>query len=532
MRQVTLCLAMQSGIAMHLDALMLSRIQFALTIMFHYIFPPLTIGLSLLMVLIESMWIVSGKALYESMAKFWTKIFAVNFAMGVATGIVMEFEFGTNWSRYSKFVGDVFGSALAAEGIFAFFLESGFLSILVFGWGKVSRRLHYIATIMVCLGSIFSSIWITVANSWQQTPAGYHVVKTASGFYRAEITDFWAMVFNPSTIPRLLHVWIGAFVLGAFFAMSISAFYILKKRHLEFAERSFKAALVYGALVSMLAGATGHLQACEVAYNQPAKLAAMEAHFRTESGGTPLYLFGWPDPKRQTVDAGVAIPNLLSLLVYFNPYKPVAGLDKFPQQDHPPVVIPFLSFHSMVAIGVYFIFISLLALFYWWRGNLFEQRWLLWTFVFSTIPAILANELGWVTAEVGRQPWVVYGLMRTAEGFSPSVPANHILGSIVMFSFVYALLFWVWIYVLHQKILQGPEHLSEGPEERASSPLIASASHRVDPAGDSMTTAKQIGQELLEFLHDQDEASAGEEKNDKSIEGQTNPMNSDGETKQ
>lgn len=476
---------------MQLDPLMLSRIQFALTIMFHYIFPPLTIGLSVLMVLIESMWIISGKALYESMAKFWTKIFAVNFAMGVATGIVMEFEFGTNWARYSKFVGDVFGSALAAEGIFAFFLESGFLSILVFGWGKVSRRMHFLATIMVCIGSIFSSIWITVANSWQQTPAGYHIVRTAAGFLRAEITDFWAMVFNPSTIPRLLHVWIGAFVLGAFFAMSISAFYILKKRHLEFAERSFKAALVYGALVSMLAGATGHLQACEVAYNQPAKLAAMEAHYLTESGGTQLYMFGWPDTKRKTVDFGLAIPDMLSLLVYFDPNKPVAGLDKFPERDHPPVLIPFVSFHTMVALGVYFIFVTSLALFFWWRKTLFQQRWLLWIFVFSTVPAIAANELGWVTAEVGRQPWVVYGLMRTSEGFSLAVPASHILGSIIMFSIVYALLFWVWVYVLHQKIMQGPEPIADGPVISSEAPLLASASQRVNPAGKSMTRTKE-----------------------------------------
>ncbi|MBX9689754.1 MAG: cytochrome ubiquinol oxidase subunit I [Candidatus Obscuribacterales bacterium] len=453
---------------MHLDPLILSRIQFALTIMFHYIFPPLTIGLGVLMVLIETLWLWKKDAVYESMARFWTRVFAVNFAMGVATGIVMEFEFGTNWSRYSKFVGDVFGSALAAEGIFAFFLESGFLSILVFGWGKVSKRLHYISTIMVCLGSIFSSIWITIANSWQQTPAGYHLVKTAGGFMRAEITDFWAMVFNPSTIPRLLHTWIGAFILGAFFAMSVSAFYILKDKHRDFAERTFKIALLYGALVSLLAGASGHLQACEVAYNQPAKLAAMEAHFDTGSGGTGLYIFGLPDPKTKTVKAGLSIPGLLSLLVYFDPNKPVAGLDKFPRSDWPPVLIPFLSFHAMVALGGYFISVTLLALFLWWRGVLFKTRWLLWAFVYSTIPAILANELGWVTAEVGRQPWVVYGLMRTSEGFSQSVPASHILGSIIMFSVVYGLLFWVWVFVLHQKILHGPEPITELPAANAS----------------------------------------------------------------
>ena len=474
---------------MQLDPLMLSRIQFALTIMFHYIFPPLTIGLGVLMVVIESIWMVKKDPLYEAMAQFWTKVFAVNFAMGVATGIVMEFEFGTNWSRYSKFVGDVFGSALAAEGIFAFFLESGFLSILVFGWGKVSRKLHYISTVMVCLGSIFSSIWITVANSWQQTPAGYHIVKTATGFMRAEITDFWAMVFNPSTIPRLLHVWIGAFLLGSFFALSVCAFYILKGKHIEFAQKNFKIALVYAALVSLLAGATGHLQACEVAYNQPAKLAAMEAHFVTGTGGTGLYAFGLPDPAEKKVNFGFAFPNMLSLLVYFDPNKPVAGLDKFPKEDWPPIVIPFMSFHLMVALGGYFIAVTMLALFLWWRGKLFETRWLLWAFVFSTIPAILANELGWVTAEVGRQPWVVYGLLRTSEGFSQAVPASHILGSIIMFSFVYALLFWVWVYVLHQKILHGPEPVKVVAEGDQAAGILDSASQR--PAGQSMTLSKK-----------------------------------------
>ncbi len=480
---------------MHLDPLMLSRIQFALTIMFHYIFPPLTIGLGLFMVIIETLWLYKKEAIYESMARFWTKIFAVNFAMGVATGIVMEFEFGTNWSRYSKFVGDVFGSALAAEGIFAFFLESGFLSILVFGWGRVGKKLHYLSTLMVCLGSIFSSVWITIANSWQQTPAGYHIVKTANGLLRAEIVDFWAMVFNPSTVPRLLHVWLGAFVLGAFFALSISAFYILKNIHLDFAKRSFKISLVYAAAASMIAAASGHLQACEVAENQPAKLAAMEAHFTTGTGGTGLWLFGLPDPKKQQVNFGVQVPSLLSLLVYFNPDKPVKGLDAFPKEDHPPILIPFISFHLMVALGTYFIAVTMLALFLWWRGMLFNSRPLLWTFVFSTVPAIAANELGWVTAEVGRQPWVVYGLLRTADGYSQAVPAEHILGSIIMFAVIYSLLFWVWIYVLHQKILHGPEPVTDITDNTPLGQLIDSASRRSDPAGPSMTSSKSPSDE-------------------------------------
>ncbi len=221
---------------MDLDVVMLSRIQFALTVMFHYIFPPLSIGLGILLVFMEGIFLKTGDKQYENMTRFFTKLFAVNFALGVATGIVMEFQFGTNWATYSRFVGDVFGSALAAEGIFAFFLESGFLAILVFGWDRVSPRMHFFSTIMVSLGSMFSAIWIVGANSWQQTPAGFHVVGEGVNA-RAEITDFWAMVFNPSSVDRLVHVILGSFILGAFFVMSITAYYILKKKHLEFSKK-------------------------------------------------------------------------------------------------------------------------------------------------------------------------------------------------------------------------------------------------------------------------------------------------------
>jgi cytochrome d ubiquinol oxidase subunit I len=250
---------------MHLDVVVLSRIQFALTLMFHYIFPPLTIGLGVLMVIIEAIWLKTKDISYKAMSLFWTKLFAINFALGVATGLVMEFQFGTNWATYSRYVGDIFGSALAAEAIFAFFLESGFLAVLVFGWDRVSPRMHFFSTCMVALGSIFSSIWITVANSWQQTPSGYHVVKSASGFYRAEVTDFWAMVFNPSMVHRVLHVWLGSFILGALFALSIASWYVLKNRHIVFAQRTIKISLIYAAVCSLLMLVSGHYQADAVA---------------------------------------------------------------------------------------------------------------------------------------------------------------------------------------------------------------------------------------------------------------------------
>lgn len=441
---------------MEMDVVLLSRIQFALTIMFHYIFPPLTIGLGALMVFMESMFHKTGDRQYEAMARFWTKIFAVNFAMGVATGIVMEFQFGTNWATYSRFVGDVFGSALAAEGIFAFFLESGFLAVLVFGWDRVSPRMHLFSTIMVALGSIFSAVWIVVANSWQQTPAGFHLVETATGM-RAEITDFWAVVFNPSSMNRLGHTLIGAFILGGFFAMSVAAWYILKGRHLEFAKKTFTIALAVATAFSLAQLLSGHDQAVTVAKTQPAKMAAFEGHYRTTEGGTPLYLFGLPNDAEERVDLGAGIPGMLSFLIHGDPSRPVTALDRFPRDLWPPVAISFQAYHLMVALGFYFIAITLVAALLRWRGRLFGRRWMMWIFVFSVIGPYAANQLGWVAAEVGRQPWIVYGLLKTEDAVSKSVPGSQVLGSIVMYSLIYLLLFIIWVWVMNSKIQAGPE---------------------------------------------------------------------------
>ena len=391
---------------MDLDTVLLSRIQFAITIMFHYIFPPLTIGLGALLVFMESVYMKTKDPQYRAMAKFWTKIFAVNFAMGVATGIVMEFQFGTNWSTYSRFVGDVFGSALAAEGIFAFFLESGFLAVLVFGWDRVSDRMHYFSTWMVALGAVFSSVWIVVANSWQQTPAGFHIVGEGSAA-RAEITDFWALVFNPSTVDRLLHVWIGAYILGAFFAMSIASYYMIKGRHLDFARKTFVISLIVGTFFSLAAPLQGHFQADTVAHTQPAKLAAFEGLYGTTEGGTPMSLMGLVDEDAQTVRYELAVPGLLSFLLYGDAAKPVPGLDRFPRDEWPPVAISYTSYHLMVMLGMYFIGLCAVAWFFILRRSFVHQRWLQWVFVFSVIGPFAANQLGWVAAEVGRQPWVV-----------------------------------------------------------------------------------------------------------------------------
>jgi len=476
------------------SVLLLSRLQFAFTIMFHYIFPPLAIGLGILLVFFEGLYLKTKDPLYESLTKFWVKIFGLNFALGVATGIVMEFEFGTNWATYSRFVGDVFGSALAAEGIFAFFLESGFLALLVFGWDKISPRMHFFSTIMVALGSVFSSIWITVANSWQQTPAGYHLVeREVNGqiFTRAEITDFWAMVFNPSSMHRLVHVWIGALILGGFFVMSISAFYLLKKRHIEFAKKSFTMALVLSALASIASLFSGHLQGKKVAETQPAKLAAFEGHFETGEGGAPLYLFGIPDGEEERVKYGLAIPGGLSFLVHEDFDEPVPGLDRFAPEDRPPLVIPFMTYHIMVGLGFLFIALTLTALYYRWRGKLFEKRWLLWTFVFAVLGPFVANQFGWVAAEVGRQPWIVYGLLRTKDALSVSVDADQVLTSIILFGVIYIFLFALWIFVLNAKIQHGPQPVAAAAagDGKPGAGLLDAASTRAGRTG-SMTSAR------------------------------------------
>ncbi|HZZ79264.1 MAG TPA: cytochrome ubiquinol oxidase subunit I [Gemmataceae bacterium] len=489
------------------DVYLLSRWQFALTIMFHYLFPPLSIGLGATMVIMEATYLRTGNLLYHNMTKFWSRIFAVNFAVGVATGIVMEFEFGTNWAKYSRYVGDVFGSALAAEGIFAFFLESGFLAVLVFGWDRVGKRMHFFATLMVALGSIFSAIWIIVANSWMHTPAGYEL-EGSGAETRAVITDFWTMVLNPSSVDRLIHVLLGAFIQGAFFVMSISAYYLLRRRHVEFAKRSFSVALIFGCIACLAIGASGHSQGRMVAKNQPAALAALEGHYHT--GPADLHLFGIPNPKEKRIDASIAIPGGLSFLVSDDFNTPIAGLDHFDPKDCPSdtlLPIIFTTYHLMVGIGSLMMALTLLGVFLLWRGTLFEKRWLMWLFVLAVFGPFICNQSGWVATEVGRQPFIVYpevewrddmptmktngphpGL-RTRDGLSSekAVSADQVLQSILMFSFVYLLLFVVWVYVLNSKIQHGPDEVTAPALETTTDSLLDAATANKPAGGDSLT---------------------------------------------
>ena len=451
-----------------MDVLTLSRIQFGATVAFHYIYPPLSIGLGVLLVTMEGLWLKTDNPVYHQMARFWTRIFALTFAIGVATGIVMEFEIGTNWATYSRYVGDVFGSALAAEGIFAFFLESGFLAVLLFGWDRVGRKLHFFSTCMVCLGAHFSAIWIVVANSWMQTPAGYHLV-IRNGVERAEITDFWQLVFNPSSMDRLFHTLCGAWQAGAFLVVSVSAWYLLNGRFVNFARAALRVGLIAGLAASLLQLVSGHVSARGVAKNQPEKLAAFEGRYETRTNA-PLTLLGWVDEKNERFLFNVEIPGMLSWLAHGDMNAPVTGLNEFKPEDRPPVNLSFQFFHLMVAVGFGMILIAALGLLYFWEDSLFEKRWLLWTLVLSVLGPQIANQAGWFAAEVGRQPWIVYHLMRTPAGLSAVVQANVVLTSLILFTVIYFLLFAVFIYLLNDKIQHGPDDADLIPSGKLALP--------------------------------------------------------------
>jgi cytochrome d ubiquinol oxidase subunit I len=437
-----------------MDVLFLSRVQFALNICFHYLYPPMSIGLGLFLVVAEGLYLKTKKEKYKEITNFWIKIFALTFAIGVATGLVQAFAFGTNWSKYSRFVGDVFGSALAAEGVFAFFLEAGFLGVLLFGWDRVGPKLHYFATICVALGAHFSAVWIIVANSWMQTPTGFKIEDTPSG-PRAVITNFWEMIFNPSSMDRLLHTLNGCWLTGAFMVISVGAYYMLKKRHMELARSMMHIGIVSAFFFCVLQLFSGDRSALIVAKYQPAKLAAFEGNFKTEEH-TPLHLFGWVDVEKQRVHS-IRIPGALSFLAHDDFTTPVMGLDQIPRDEWPNVQLSFQTYHLMVLVWGILFSISLLGLWSWWKNTLEKKRWLLWTMVFSVVLPHIAQQSGWIAAEVGRQPWIVWKILRTAHGVSASINKEQVIGSITMFVAIYILLFALFLFLLDRKIKHGPE---------------------------------------------------------------------------
>jgi cytochrome d ubiquinol oxidase subunit I len=437
-----------------MDVVFLSRIQFALTSAFHYIYPPMSIGIGLMLVIFEGVYMKTRHPLYREITKFWVKIFALTFALGVATGIVQLFGFGTNWSRYSRFVGDVFGSALGAEGVFAFFLEAGFLGIVLFGWDRVSERLHYISTILVCAGAHFSAVWITIANSWMQTPAGFKIVGEGVQA-KAVVTDFWQMLFNPSSIDRLVHVTLGCWLTGIFLILSVTAYYYLKKLHRRSADHMMKVGLIAAAAALLLQLISADMTARGVAFHQPSKFAAMEGVYKTQSQ-TPLSVIGWVDEKQETVK-GLKLPGMLSYLVFRDTEKPIVGFDQIPVENRPPIQIVFQTYHLMIAMWALMAFFTIAAFFYWKRKTLHKTKWVLWGLIISVIFPQIANQAGWMTAEIGRQPWIVYGLLRTVDGASPTINATQVSWSITMFLVIYALLFALFLFLLDRKIKHGPE---------------------------------------------------------------------------
>ena len=452
-----------------MDVLTLSRIQFALNIGFHYLYPPISIGLGLLIVIMEGLYLKTKKIAYKEMTHFWIQIFALTFALGVATGLVQTFAFGTNWARYSRFVGDVFGSALAAEGVFAFFLEAGFLGVLLFGWNRVGPKLHYFASICVCLGAHFSAVWIVVANSWMQTPAGFRIVDTALG-PRAEVTDFWQMVLNPSAMDRLIHVLLACYLTGAFFVLSVAAYYLLKKRHFAVAQSMMKVGLIVALMSLILQLISGDSSARLVAQYQPAKLAASEGIYETKPY-TPITIIGWVDSQQQKVH-GIQIPGGLSFLTTRNLQTPIAGLDQIPKENWPNVNFCFHTYHIMIFTWGILFLIATFGFFYWMKKRLAEKKWLLWAMVFSVILPHIGQQAGWMFSEVGRQPWLVYNVLRTSEGVSKNIHASQVLGSITMFVLIYLLLFALFLFLLDRKIKHGPDSLDVKEEDQIYSNLF------------------------------------------------------------
>ncbi len=434
-----------------MDVVWLARLQFALTVMFHFLFPPITIGLATLVALLETARWRTGRVVYERASDFWLRLLGVNFVVGVATGIVMEFEFGTNWSGYSRFVGDVFGAPLAAEAVFAFFLESGFIGLLLLGRKRISSFVRWLASVLVVLGSTLSAFWILVANSWMQTPAGYRLLDG-----RARLTDFWDAVFNPSTLPRFAHTLASAWACGSFVMAGIAAWYFLKGRGGDVARVSLRLGAA-GALVSTaLVFATGDGHARQVARTQEAKFAAMEGLYSTRSGA-PLILFSLP-PGQDSARPGpeLMVTNLTSFLAFGNFQAPVKGLEEFPRNEWPPVAATFLSFHNMVILGNVMLVLVLTGGILLWRGRLESARWWQRLMVFAVPLPMLAIQLGWMTAEAGRQPWIVYGVLRTSDAVSKVVTAPEVLTSLLLFGAVYVVLGSLWLYLLRKEIVHGP----------------------------------------------------------------------------
>ncbi|MEO6967495.1 MAG: cytochrome ubiquinol oxidase subunit I [Rhodanobacteraceae bacterium] len=442
------------------EAVLLSRLQFGFVISFHILFPAFTIGLASWLAFLEAMWLRKREDRVRDLYFFWMKIFAVSFGVGVVTGIVMSFQFGTNWAGFSTAAGNVVGPLLNYEVLTAFFMEATFLGVMLFGWQRVGHRTHFFATCMVALGTLISTFWIISANSWMQTPDGYALKNGV--FYP---TDWWQVIFNPSFPYRLAHMVLAAFLTSAFVIGGVSAFYLTRGKFPEKAKLCLKCALVFVAIVAPLQIIVGDFSGQEVRRNQPAKLAALEARWNTQSN-VPLTLFAIPDEKNERNDYALDVPQLGSVILTHSWSGAVKGLKDFAPEDRPPVAIPFFAFRIMVGLGVLMLLISWWGLWKWKRGTLWSSRWYLYAWMAMMPSGFVALVMGWWVAEVGRQPWVVYGLLRTVNAASPNVTAGSVLASLITYVVVYLLLFGFAAWYLIKMLRAGP--VVAPPRKRAT----------------------------------------------------------------
>ena len=453
-----------------MDALLLHRLHFAFTVTFHYLFPQLTMGLALLIVALKTVAIRRHDERYNEAARFWAKIFAVNFLIGVVTGIPMEFQFGTNWAQFARTTGGVIGQPLAMEGVFSFFLESAFLGLFLFGEKRLSPWAHWGSAFMVFLGSWISGFFIIITNAWMQHPLAYSLLPNGS----YEVTSFWGLLMNSWALLQYAHNMSGAVITAAFVMCAVGAFYILENRFSEHGRIFVRVGVIAGAISCITQiFPTGDLHGRYMAKHQPATVAAMEGLFSTEEGA-PIVLMGQPDEERKTIDNPIVVNDMLSFLIYGTTRAEVKGLDQFPRDQWPsPLPLLFYSYHIMAGLGTYFVLLMLGEVFLLWRGKLFETRWALWPLLLSFPLPYIANTAGWMTAEIGRQPWLVYGLIRTSDGYSKTVSAGNTLFTLLGFMGMYTVLSVLFIVLVYRTIDEGPKTGGLPPKTTASALTLA-----------------------------------------------------------
>jgi cytochrome bd ubiquinol oxidase subunit I len=435
------------------DALLMHRLQFAFTVTFHYLFPQLTMGLAPLIVLLKTMYLRTNNGIYNRAARFWAKIFGISFLMGVVTGIPMEFQFGTNWSHFSRVTGGVIGQPLVMEGVFAFFLESAFLGLFLFGEKRLSRVAHWWTGLAVFLGSWLSGFFIIVTDAWMQHPVAYQHM--ADGTF--QVTSFWGLLFNPWALIQYAHNMCGALITGTFVMAAVGAFYLLEGKFQEEGRVFLRLAVIVGIVACIVQiFPTGDLHGRFMASRQPATMAAMEGLFKTQAGA-PIVLIGQPDAETERIDNPLVANDVLSFLLYGTTTAQVRGLNEFPHDDWPTnIPLLFYSYHIMAGLGTIFVAVMALSAFLLWRGTLFHTRWMLWILLLALPFPHIANTAGWLTAEVGRQPWIVYGLMRTTEGYSKYVNAGNGLFTLLGFMGLYTILAILFLFLVHHRISHGP----------------------------------------------------------------------------